>query len=335
MSSSYLGAYRFSKLPVTVYHCLARSNGSVPPLFVLIPGNPGIVDFYVSFLDSIHKEMGYETLCISHAGHDSSSLDPNSLTFLNTLKSLWRGTLPIYNLDQQITSKVEIIDNYAKYPNGNVNEKARDSKREVIVMGHSVGAYVAMRSVAQLKNCDVKLVGLLFPTIVDIAKSDSGAKLTQILRYLPNFNTIIAWFSVLLWMLPTVLYDWLVRIVVSPKPQYQTSVIKSLTKLVKKPLIVQQALGLAAFEMREINKDEEKNDLFFKLFETWTFFAQKDHWVSDETRDYIRNRYYRDNSDRFIVCSGETDEQKFKHSFVINQAPEFAQIVVQTMKKLI
>lgn len=69
-------------------------------IVLCIPGNPGVVDFYKCFLQTIYEKLGYTVWVLSHAGHD-----------LPENKNLW--TIPtleenkgLYGLKGQILHKV-------------------------------------------------------------------------------------------------------------------------------------------------------------------------------------------------------------------------------------
>ncbi|MEQ2198901.1 hypothetical protein XENOCAPTIV_020534, partial [Xenoophorus captivus] len=38
-------------------------------LFLIIPGNPGVVGFYKTFMQTLHSILGYPVWAVSHAGH--------------------------------------------------------------------------------------------------------------------------------------------------------------------------------------------------------------------------------------------------------------------------
>lgn len=74
-----------------------------------------------------------------------------------------------------MTHKLELIQSIA----------ATHGLKKVIIVAHSVGAYIALEVIRRLRdeeNANVEVVGgvLLFPTIVDIARSPSGIVLTVI-----------------------------------------------------------------------------------------------------------------------------------------------------------
>ncbi|GMM37236.1 bifunctional triacylglycerol lipase/ester hydrolase [Saccharomycopsis crataegensis] len=336
----FLGAYKFSKHPVSIYHIpVEKPRG---PLLVFIPGNPGIVDFYVPYLNQLHTNFQLETLCISHISHDCSSMEDGDLGFKNSLKKIVTGkNSDIYGLDTQISSKIEIINNFLEHQNGDLNSPKVGNSRDVIVFGHSVGSYMVQRVVNQLSpKASVKFVGLVFPTIIDIGKSDSGVSLTRATKLLPNLHNYVSFFTLLFMFLPSAMISWMIRSVMRPAGDAETTV-KCVKKLVCHPLVVRQALGLGKEEMGVIKRDLDFNDDFFDTakhdYKVWCFFAQNDHWVAHSTRDAIKARYFNDQDDtkHYQMCDEEEDHLKLKHSFVINHTDQFVKITSAALKRML
>lgn len=78
----------------------AKNDSASDEYIVCIPGNPGIVDVYVQFLNEIHEETNYNVWIIGHAGHniietiDMPPYEPNKV---------------LYSLKGQIKHKVCLI----------------------------------------------------------------------------------------------------------------------------------------------------------------------------------------------------------------------------------
>jgi len=105
---------------------------------VVIPGNPGVIDFYIPFIDSLFEKFDqkYDVVGIAHAGHS--------------------GTAPqIYSVEDQITHKIDALE----YLSSLFNDP------EFVLMGHSVGAYINLKVVSRRPDFGIKHVVNLFPTI--------------------------------------------------------------------------------------------------------------------------------------------------------------------------
>lgn len=189
-----------------------------------ISGNPGLVGYYYPFLSLLAEYLGcptgdydsgrvsYQIYGCSLGGFEvdedagvrisvKSGSQPAShgLAEKNTTRN---SSARLYNLEDQIRFVQGKLTALMHEINANAQKPPR--KRKVVLMGHSVGAYIAMevvrrhREASSNMNCrahpgsdsveeshaahpvDFDIVGgvMLFPTVVDIAHSPSGQKLT-------------------------------------------------------------------------------------------------------------------------------------------------------------
>lgn len=112
--------YTKSKLPCSILNIkpTVTKSGEDAPLLVWIPGNPGLLYYYQEMLHHLHlKHPDWEILGISHAG---MTLNAHSNT-------------PIFSLQDQVDHQVEVINNFSC------------KNRKIIIMGHSVGAYIVQK----------------------------------------------------------------------------------------------------------------------------------------------------------------------------------------------
>ncbi|KAK6462410.1 hypothetical protein DFJ63DRAFT_154391 [Scheffersomyces coipomensis] len=301
-------------------------------LLILIPGNPGLVNFYICYLDLIQQQFpNFEILCISHAG-----CDPNSYELFK-----------FYGLKDQIVSKYEIIKKF-------VMDNEYSTKYNLYFLSHSVGCYINQRMVKLLlddmslvSHVDIKYVGLICPTIKDISKSVSGVRITKLFNYTP----IITVLSILSSVLTRLLSDnYLLGIIehyhIIKKPalvdfvsqlNYTNSTLGALN-IVSKSHIVKQVLTLACEEMKLINEEKDINDWFFhdlgSKVKVWVYFADSDHWVNDKTRDELIKDYYdEDNHNNIRFELGKSDDG-ITHSFCIDKSVEFARITTNAIRRL-
>lgn len=144
-------------------------------LLFFITGNPGLIEYYRSFLtlcydglrDSLDCSNGNITLHVygtSLAGFESNHT---------------ANTKGPYDLNQQI----EHIE--ASLSQAIVSVKQRTQTTRVILIGHSVGAYIllevlrrhqAAQRISTAASPTSRIIGgiCLFPTVVDLAKSSNG-----------------------------------------------------------------------------------------------------------------------------------------------------------------
>ncbi|KAK9755317.1 hypothetical protein RND81_01G017600 [Saponaria officinalis] len=117
-----------------------------PTLHVLfIPGNPGIVNFYTDFLESLYEQLD-ATASITAIGHISQ-----------TAKDWERGRL--FSLEEQINHKIDFIAH-----------ELQSSHIPVILVGHSVGSYISIEIFKRASPKVNYFVGL-YPFLTLNAKS--------------------------------------------------------------------------------------------------------------------------------------------------------------------
>ncbi|CUS21870.1 LAQU0S04e02674g1_1 [Lachancea quebecensis] len=297
IENSFIGEF-----PSSIWHLdpAVVSPGHNACLFVFIPGNPGLIEYYVPFLQQIHeKNPDWEILGISHAGMNSR----NDIS------------CPVYTLQEQINHKIDVINSYAR------------EHKKITIMGHSVGAFIAQKVLTSgLLRGEVSRIGLLTPTVIDIHRSEKGLKMASITERFPRFHELV---SILDWItfekfFPTFLTDWVIsHFADDPK----TCLGAATRLLLTNSRFVKQALGLAAEEMRVIRSDWVYQKNFLHHCETngtkiWWLFSENDHWVSNETRKDLIHFYERHSSPQMVSIDVSTT---IEHAFV----RKHAQVVVQ------
>lgn len=165
-------------LTETIYYPSVSRGGSEPPTYLLfLPGNPGLIEYYRTFLSTLSAllDRRIDILGVSHAG-------------FHTRQTAARAGAPGYwTLSEQITQKVQIVEWLGRRcgsSDGDRDEDGDGERARVIIAGHSVGAFMALEVLRVLgeqrkqrgSDQGVSVIGgiLLFPTVVDIAKSSSG-----------------------------------------------------------------------------------------------------------------------------------------------------------------
>lgn len=153
-----------------------------------ITGNPGLMAYYHKFLASL-SNLFNEDQDISN-GVNGVHIYGHSLGGFNTTAEEETKVAP-YGLQQQIDYVETTLESYVRAQNSirksqQAIETSSQRPLKVILMGHSVGAYILLevlrRSRKQLSlggETGMEVVGgvLLFPTVTHIAKSPSGLKL--------------------------------------------------------------------------------------------------------------------------------------------------------------
>ena len=120
---------------------------------IFLTGNPGCIDYYGSFLTRLAEDIGVQNL--------------HCLTFANFDRPL-KNVLSLQEQIAHIRSQLNAIITSSSTP------------LDIIVVGHSVGAYVGLELVQGLpRREDAQIVGFigLWPTVAWIAQSRSGRRL--------------------------------------------------------------------------------------------------------------------------------------------------------------
>ncbi|EFE44932.1 conserved hypothetical protein [Trichophyton verrucosum HKI 0517] len=180
-------------------------------LIYFISGNPGLIAYYHLFFSLLSSELSQANA--TSDGNGSYIIRGRSLGGFEVPAQGEEGNsaaaTALYSLNDQISFMERDLESFVHaWQDAAMRERKLDEqpRANVIVMGHSVGAYMAMeimrrrREKAGLQrkiqtardangNGDANGLGLdiiggimLFPTVVDIAKSPNGRILTVCLR---------------------------------------------------------------------------------------------------------------------------------------------------------
>ncbi|GFF33912.1 hypothetical protein IFM58399_03701 [Aspergillus lentulus] len=264
----------------------------------MISGNPGLIGYYHTFLSLLADKLGprgaqSKSQSRSHAcdfqiyGHSLGGFELDDPENLDAGKRL-------FDLEDQICY---VQGKLAGFLAG------AETKQKVILVGHSVGAYIAMEILrrhrersdarAGVDKADFDIVGgiMLFPTVVDIAKSPSGQKLTRLLYFIPQLALVVGFLvRVLAMLLPGALLRGVIKNVMGSPPD---SVVETTAAFIRSKRGVTQALHMATDEMRTITSDKWDDDVWGvstanePLTRLFFYFGRNDHWVAERTRDEI------------------------------------------------
>ena len=159
-----------------------------------ISGNPGLIGYYHPFLSllaqnlaepSAQSKTAYQIYGCSLGGFEvdeKTSLDGSRY---QGSKDETGGEPELHDLEDQIRFVHQRLTAVMGESNASdASDLSVPRKRKVVLIGHSVGAYIAMEVVKRHREAgevsDFDIVGgvMLFPTVMDIAASPSGQKLT-------------------------------------------------------------------------------------------------------------------------------------------------------------
>ncbi|XP_060196494.1 uncharacterized protein LOC132625893 isoform X4 [Lycium barbarum] len=134
---------------------LLEIHAKDPKFHVLfIPGNPGVVSFYVDFLESLYDLLDgtASVTAISHVGH--------------TEKNWEHGRL--FSLQEQTDHKMNFIEH-----------ELQDAEVPIVLVGHSIGSYISLDIVKRLQG-KVTYCIFLYPFIAVNTKSSTQAFIKKI-----------------------------------------------------------------------------------------------------------------------------------------------------------
>lgn len=181
------------------------TNSTDRLLIFYIAGNPGLIGYYKDFLLqlrwNLHQTDDFRDTIIYGASSDGFELHSPSK----------QSTAPPYGLEQQIEfTQQRLRDKVREFSTPNAHAKPVP----VILVAHSVGAYILLETIAQWQaqkdeHALYHIVGGigLFPTIVEIAQSAKGRQLSWLLR-LPGIARVLQWLARGLVLVPVWLWNW-------------------------------------------------------------------------------------------------------------------------------
>ncbi|KAI7184808.1 hypothetical protein KC363_g7506 [Hortaea werneckii] len=295
-------------------------------LVFFITGNPGLIAYYGPFLDRLRsllrKDEGLsgDSKCYTY-GASLAGFEVNSDKSSSSHSSSSIHDAP-YGLQQQIDHVAARLEHVA----GSV--KSSEGQRvPVILVGHSVGSYILLEIVSKWQKrrrtehslLPFDIIGgiCLFPTVVDIAKSPTGRRMTPLLNA-PAFPTAVHYIARPLRLLPFWVVVYLVALITGMPNNMATVTAVFLCSANG----VQQALHMARDEMHEITDDKFSDDVWgtsgaegdeAKVLQSkatavvskqaddassgshmrrpttklYFYWGKNDHWVADKTRDTI------------------------------------------------
>lgn len=240
----------------------------------MFPGNPGSVAFYDSYLSLIYEKSPENIACVAvgHANHSN-------------MCTQWGKT---YNLKAQVCASSQFFtfqDQMIISPRRSlqVSHKlsfckellAANPSAQLVLSGHSVGAYMVIEVIRELPPERVKAGHLLFPTVEHIGSTANGKALGPVFRFAKS----LAWLGTgLIACLPKGLQKSLVKAFVKDTSAEGVDAVLTLLH----PQVTYNALYLAMHEMDEIKDFHFERYASFQQKLTF-YFAKTDDWVLPST----------------------------------------------------
>ncbi|XP_061599913.1 lipid droplet-associated hydrolase [Cololabis saira] len=269
-------------------------------LFLIIPGNPGLVGFYRTFMQALYGLLGarYPVWAVSHAGHCAP---PESMDMVEDASA---AVEDVFGLDGQIQHKLTFVR--TSVPRGTA----------LVLVGHSIGCYVILEMMRRSPELRVLRAVLLFPTIERMAQTPQGRVMTPVLcqlrylAYLPVF---------LLSLLPETARAALIRLLFSGIPSLDRSIVQPTVELLSGDCAA-NSMYLGGQEMRTVL--ERDNPTIRKHLDKLLFYyGATDHWCPV--------KYFQDMKQDFPHGDVRLCEKGFRHAFVLDSAQQVAKLLVE------
>jgi len=241
-------------------------------LFIFFPGNPGLVDFYFTMLRSIfdHAKGEAHVVAIGHAGH-----------------SVWaKGDEEPVSYTEQIQHKIAVLRQ--EYP------WFESEHAEVYISGHSVGARIAMELMHQLPHVNWQHYFGLCPTVMNIADSPNGRKVTPLLK-LDFLRRLVFYLGHPLALLVRMLPEWMAHhltkmVMKNDCPDVHDHFVASGMKLMD-PHILHNVVTMGNEEMQTIKDVDHFENLLCMQDKMSFVFSVQDKWCPPEIVDQMRQRF--------------------------------------------
>lgn len=243
----------------------------------LTAGNPGLCEYYKKFLEAMHTSPQLRDRSVivglSQLGHDLPR--PSAPPPTGRCRAFGKDH-EYYSLkDQLAMADAAVAEMRAKYAPKPI---------PLIVMGHSVGAYIAQHVYARAPDQFLS-VHLLFPTISHIGATPNGQRLSTL--FLPAMALVATWLSALLALLPLALHRALIGVLTS-QTQYNAALT---TGFLRRRASVFNALSMARDEVLQITDLDPAfvdavNHATYRNQTVRTYWGQKnsDPWAPSKWR---------------------------------------------------
>jgi pimeloyl-ACP methyl ester carboxylesterase len=292
-------------------------------LIYFLTGNPGLIEYYRTFFthlsDLLSTEQKRQGVAIDIHGTSLPGFETNDSKAWRTVHQ-GLDHAPPYLLGEVVDAMERDLWRIAE-------EKKREGEElKIIIMGHSVGTFISLELIQRHRHRfsigtkEVPIAGgiLLFPTVMDLAKSPRGVALDGFTA-LPFFITFITYLNtLLLLLLPTVILTHITNRATPTAGSITAAFLRS-------PSGVRQALYMGADELRQITADKWDEEIWGavepsksgiarpKLF---FYFGESDHWVAERTRaDLMKMR----GGEEKWRPRMEVDTEKVPHDFCIGE----------------
>ena len=164
-----------------------------PIVFVIIPGNPGCIQFYEKFAEVLCTASSIPVWGISHTGHAQAKKE-DCVSHPSVIEC---------GLENQILHKIEYLQ-----------KEVLPKCENVILIGHSIGCYIILQILHRMQKessyHSIRKGILLFPTIEKMKETPQGKRLTPLVT---NARWLFMFVVGILRFLPSSTISWLIGII--------------------------------------------------------------------------------------------------------------------------
>ncbi|EDO46263.1 predicted protein, partial [Nematostella vectensis] len=287
----------------TKISCATPRQDAEKVCVVVIPGNPGSIEFYDIFIATLFSESGGKIPIygVGHAGH--TKLEESSVFKCGRPKQYEQEFPTDMHLDDQITHKLSFIAYHIP----------KDCK--VILVGHSIGAYIVLQMMKRYHDKDKFIKGiLLFPTIEHVMDSPSGRLWWVLCFYLQwPFLFLTLCFS----LMPSVFQKWSISwwMYFNKFSCHDSTVSATQGFLNYRAMENMLRIGRDLGTIKEIDASSVQENLDKLVF----YYGSRDPWVPRTCHEELSRKFPDAN---VIVC-----DDNIQHAFVLDASEEVAKKV--------
>ena len=293
--------------------------------FFLITGNPGTVYFYPRFLARLYQlsNRSLHLHSLSFAGHHS----PATLKLAASAASA--SSQPLYDLQYQLDVWLAYLRDWLQRLE---QEAEQGQASQVVLCGHSIGAWMALELADQLGSDRVLHSFLLFPTLSHMARTPAGRRLQYPFAY--GRPLLVPLAGLLAALVPSAALRWLVRanlsLTSSCTSASQRAELDETAAVVAElfgPRVVAQCLYLAHSELQTVVDERPAHSALMAAGRATLLSGTADEWDPAWLQEDRRRRIPGLREVRM--------EAEVKHAFVVGSSERVAEVVWQELQKVL
>ncbi|XP_069092105.1 lipid droplet-associated hydrolase [Pleurodeles waltl] len=305
----YCGGAATQVLKYGLWRDLINNEHDAQPrlLFLIIPGNPGLIGFYKTFMKALYNRLNqqYPVWGLSHAGHCGP---PSGMGMAADTEE--KEVDDIFGLNGQIEHKIMFL------------KKNVPKDMTLVLIGHSIGCYIILEIMKRLPELKVLRSVLLFPTVERMAQSPQGKLLTPVLC---SLRYVVYMPVYLLSFLPESAKASLVRFVLRGIRSVDEASVTASVDLFRVDCVA-NAMYMGSQEMVKV-LDRDNLTIKQHLKKLIFYYGAADNWCPVQ--------YYHDIKKDFPEGDIRLCERGFRHAFVLDSSKEVAALTLNWLQECI